>query len=171
VHQARFRQTHVERDGSTGAEAEDVGLLHTELPQQRRGVGRHLLDAQRPVDIGGVPVCLLLDGDHPPVPGQRRDEIAEVRADARQRAVQEHEGPGGLRAVDLVVHLEIADRGVPAGGRGTGGRRRLRAVARTRSTACDGGERGHRGERDPRCPGHGGTPVECGIRTPDLGSS
>ena len=161
VHELRVRHAHEEGDRGAHAVAEDVGLGHPELAEQRRGVVGHVLDAQRAVDVGGVAVRLLLDGDHPPVLGERGEQLREVDADPGERAVQQHQRAPGLGTVHLVVHLQAVHRRVATRLGLLGGGLRPARPAAGHGGECDGDP-----ERDDRRdPGHGGSPpVSRGVR-------
>jgi hypothetical protein len=51
-----------------------------------------LLEREGPVDVGGVPMPLLLEGDDLPFLGQERQELAERGFDGRAAPVEQHEG-------------------------------------------------------------------------------
>jgi hypothetical protein len=59
----------LQSDPAAHAVAEDVAFVDLEVVQQCGRVVRHLLVAERPVDIGGMPVTLLFGSDHSPHPG------------------------------------------------------------------------------------------------------
>jgi hypothetical protein len=59
-----MRHSALQGDVASGTSAEEVGSLDRERSQKRRGVVRHLLEGQRAIDVGGVPVPLLFDGDY-----------------------------------------------------------------------------------------------------------
>jgi hypothetical protein len=59
-----MRHSDLQGDVASGTSAEEVGSLDRERSQKRRGVVRHLLEGQRVIDVGGVPVPLLFDGDY-----------------------------------------------------------------------------------------------------------
>jgi hypothetical protein len=51
--------------------------------QKRGGVLRHLFEGQRAIDVGRVPVSLLLDGDDLPGLGKEKQNHSERRVDCR----------------------------------------------------------------------------------------
>ena len=59
-----MRHSDLQGDVASGTSAEEVGSLDRERSQKRRGVVRHLLEGQRAINVGGVPVPLLFDGDY-----------------------------------------------------------------------------------------------------------
>ena len=71
---------HLESDSATHAVAHDIGLLDPEMTQQCRRIVGHLLVRDRAVDVGGVAVALLLDGDHLPRLAARPGRIASMRS-------------------------------------------------------------------------------------------
>src|SRR5436305_15252987 len=74
------------------------------MVQERGGVLRPLLDTERAINVGGVPMSLLLDSDNPPRRGKLGQHLAERGATGREVAVQQHQRP--TAAVYLVVHLQ-----------------------------------------------------------------
>jgi len=63
---------HLQRDGAAIAESEEIRFLDVQILQQRRGVVRGLLEAERPVgDVRRVSIALLLKGDDLPLARQR----------------------------------------------------------------------------------------------------
>src|SRR5216683_5165867 len=74
------------------------------MMQECDGVLSPLLETERAIKVSGVPMSLLLDGDHPPRRGKMRQHLAERGADGREIAVQQHQRL--TAAVYLVVHLE-----------------------------------------------------------------
>src|ERR1700730_1845793 len=74
------------------------------MTQESGGVLRPLLYTQRAINVGGVPMSLLLDRDNPPRRGQLRQHLAERGANGREIAVQQQQRP--TAAVYLVVHLQ-----------------------------------------------------------------
>jgi hypothetical protein len=75
------------------APAEKVGLLDLERSEKRRGVVHHLLEGQRAIDVGSVPVSLLLDGDDLPGLGKEKQSHSERRVDCRQAVVKQDQRP------------------------------------------------------------------------------
>src|SRR6266581_9488868 len=74
------------------------------MTQESGGVLRPLPYTERAINVGCVPMSLLLDSDNPPRRGKLRQHLAKRGADGREIAVQQHQRP--TAAVDLVVHLE-----------------------------------------------------------------
>jgi len=68
-------------DAGSNAIAEEVGLLDPEVREQRDGIIGHLLVGERPINVGGVPMGLLLDGDDLPFPGKTRQHLSKRGAD------------------------------------------------------------------------------------------
>src|SRR2546422_8514465 len=64
-------------DSTPRAIAEEVGLLDLEMTQESGGVLRPLLYTERAINVGCVPMSLLLDGDNPPCRGKLRQHLAE----------------------------------------------------------------------------------------------
>ena len=97
----------LERDPGAHAVADHVGLLEPELPDQARHVVGHLLVGDLAVDVARAPVALHLGHDHLSV---LRETLAQRPEGLHDHvgAVEQHERRS--RAVDLVVHLELADR-------------------------------------------------------------
>lgn len=63
------RRAHVPREGTVigpHAVAEDVSVLDLELSDKLRDVLRHLVENQRTIDVGSMPVPLLFNRDNPP---------------------------------------------------------------------------------------------------------
>lgn len=57
-------------DAGSRAVAEEIRAFDFELPEEGGCVVRHLSVGQRPIDVGGVAVSMLLDGDD--LPGLRK---------------------------------------------------------------------------------------------------
>src|SRR2546425_3079930 len=74
------------------------------MTQERGGVLSPLLYTERAINVGCVPMSLLLDRDNPPRRGKLRQYLAERGANGREIAVQQHQRP--TAAMYLVVHLE-----------------------------------------------------------------
>ncbi len=83
------------------------------MTQQSGGVVGHLLVAERSLDVGGVPMRLLLNADDLPRPGKGRQHLAERGADSRQSSVKQDQR-WLAASVNLVVHLETVYRSVAA---------------------------------------------------------
>ena len=66
AHQLRALDPDLRGDACPHAPAEEVGVRGTAPSEERGGIPRHLRVHQRPVDVGGAPMGLLLDRDHPP---------------------------------------------------------------------------------------------------------
>ena len=102
----------VQRNRAADAEAEQVDLGQVEVLQQADHVGGQVRRGQRPVEIVGAAVSLEVGGDDLSAGGQTRQQRAELQVDVEQPAVQQQQrrtaGP-----VDLVVHLQPVDGGVP----------------------------------------------------------
>ena len=72
AYEIRVLDGDLQSDAGSQAVAEDVGFLDPEVSQQGGRVVRHLLDSQRAIDVGRVPMRLLLDGDDPSGLGKGR---------------------------------------------------------------------------------------------------
>jgi hypothetical protein len=72
AHQRGLVDGELEGDRRAHAVPKEVGAFDAEVPQEGDGVVGPVLDAQGPVDVGGVPVRLLLDRDDLPGLGQGR---------------------------------------------------------------------------------------------------
>jgi hypothetical protein len=76
---------------------------------QRVDVVGHRVEAQRTVDIGGAPVGLQINSNHPPGLREQRQDLAEHFGRA-QPAVQQDQRFSG--AVDFVIEVEAVHRSV-----------------------------------------------------------
>src|SRR5207247_8973534 len=87
-----------------------------EIVQESGGVFGRLLDAEGTIDIRGVTVSLLLEGDHPPGLGKGRQDLSERGVDRRASAVKQDQGwlPAVRDTVDLVIHAKTVHGGVAA---------------------------------------------------------
>src|SRR5260221_12031934 len=104
AHQGGRAESDLQGDSASRAIAEEVGLLDLEMTQESSGVLRPLLETERAINVGCVPMSLLLNSDNPPRRGKLRQHLAERGADGREIAVQQHQRPAA--AVYLVVHLK-----------------------------------------------------------------
>ena len=86
--------------------------------QQPDDVGGQVGAGERSVDVVGTPVALEVGGDHLATRRQARQQLAELQVDVEQAAVQQKQWCTAPGAVDLVVHLQAVDRGVPRCRRG-----------------------------------------------------
>ena len=103
AHHLRVPESNPHGDAGSHAEAEEVGLFDPELLEGGDGVVCHLLHGQRAIDVGGAPVGLHLECDHPPGLGEFRQDATERGADRRESAVEQDQRLS--RAAILVVHL------------------------------------------------------------------
>jgi hypothetical protein len=97
-------------DSPADAVAKEVSLFNPEMPKQRDSILGHLRVAQCAVNVGGMTVPLLLNGDDLPRASEFRQHLAKIGVDRGQCAVQHDKW--SARAVDFVVHIEAIDRGV-----------------------------------------------------------
>src|SRR6266566_6786900 len=104
AHQGGGAESDLQGDRAPRAIAEEIGLLDPQMTQERGGVLGPLLYTERAIDVGGVPMSLLLDSDHPPRRGKLRQHLAERGANGREIAMQQHQRP--TATVYLVVHLQ-----------------------------------------------------------------
>src|SRR5258707_75537 len=74
------------------------------MTQESGGVLCPLLYTERAINVGGVPMSLLLDFDNLARLGKLRQHLAERGANGREISVQQHQRP--TAAVYLVVHLQ-----------------------------------------------------------------
>jgi hypothetical protein len=103
--------------------AEDVGSVDAEVVQQPDDITGQRRRCDRSVDVSGAAVTLQLDADDLMLASQDRDQLGEVELDGQHAAVQQDQRRAA--AVDLVVHVDPVDVGVPALLRPEGAVRRL----------------------------------------------
>src|SRR5919206_4853469 len=92
-------------DLSAQAVPEHVRLLNLELFQKSRRVIRHLLASKRTSNVGGAPVSLQVNGNHLSALGECRIDVCRHESTVKQYK-------RSARAVNLVIHFEIAHRSV-----------------------------------------------------------
>src|SRR5258706_11057 len=91
---------------ATKRKAHDVGVLEAEVLDEYGDIVGHRLEAQRPVDVGGAPVALQVDGDDLPPSGKNgQDRVEHGHAD--HAAMEQYHRIAV--APDLVVELEAVD--------------------------------------------------------------
>src|SRR5215210_2858229 len=100
----------LQRDAATQGKAEDVGVFEPEVLDQASDVVRHLLEAQRAIDIGSVPVSLEFDRDELPGLGQQWQHLSKVGLNGSETAMKQDQRFTG--PVDFVVHLKAVHRGI-----------------------------------------------------------
>src|SRR6476620_2816274 len=100
---------HLHGDASAYAIAEEVGIHDTELLERGGSVLRHLLEGQRAVDVGGVSVRLLFEGDYPLGFSKAGQQLAERGTRRRHAAVQKYQWRPTLGAMCLVIHIQAVD--------------------------------------------------------------
>jgi hypothetical protein len=119
-HHARVLHGQLQGHGAAQAVTDKIGSPDAERVQEYRGVGRHLLVGQRPVDVSGVAVALQFDRDDLARRREGGQEVRKAAVDRSHGAVKESQR--GPVAVDLVVHVEPVHRHVTArGARPVGG--------------------------------------------------
>lgn len=122
---------HGQLHGNSCAHAvpQDVSAVDPELVEESDDVAGQRLRCDHPFDVGSTAVTLQLNADDLVLLGQRRDQLSEAEVDGQHATVQQYQRRAGT--VDLVVHVQPADVGVPAlpGARGV---RRARRGHRVR---------------------------------------
>jgi len=86
-HRVRVTDRQLQAGGAAHAVADNVGVVDLKVTDQGRRVVGHLLVRERPIDVGGMPMSLQLDRDHPPGLGQPGQDRAH-HVDRHVRAVQ-----------------------------------------------------------------------------------
>ncbi len=104
AHHGGKAKSDLQGNGAPRTIAEEVGLLDVEMAQESGGILRPLLDTEGTINVGCMPMSLLLDRDNPPRRGKLRQHLAERGANSREIAVQQHQRP--TASVDFVVHLQ-----------------------------------------------------------------
>src|SRR5712692_8021070 len=104
AHQGGRAESDLQGNSAPRAIAEEVGLLDLEMTQESAGVLRPLPYTERAINVGCVPMSLLLDSDNPPRRGKLWQHLAERGVDGREIAVQQHQRT--TATVYLVVHLQ-----------------------------------------------------------------
>src|SRR5258708_5768001 len=99
-------------DPGSNAIAEEVGLLNPDVREQRDGILSHLPIGEGPINVGSVPVSLLLDGNDLSSSGKARQDLSERGADGRQTAVKQDQWEAC--AMHLVIHLKAVNLCVEA---------------------------------------------------------
>src|SRR5712692_9488689 len=107
AHQDGRTERDLQGNSAPRAIAEEIGLLDPQMTQERGGVLRPLLYTERAINVGCVPMSLLLDGDNPPRRGKLWQHLAERGANGREIAVQQHQR--STAAVYFVIHLQTVD--------------------------------------------------------------
>src|SRR5437660_9767480 len=107
AHRRWMLDSNLYSDPGSNAIAEEVGLLNPELREQRDGILGHLPVGEGSINVGSMPMSLLLDGDDPPSPGETRQNLSERGADGRQTAVKEDQWEAC--AMNHVIHLEAVN--------------------------------------------------------------
>ncbi len=104
AHQIWVAYGDLQRDASAQAVAENISVCDAKLAECGGCVVGHLLHGQWAINIGGMPMRLLFEGDHLPGFGQRRPQRAERGSSGRHSAMQQRQRLP--RAMDLVIHME-----------------------------------------------------------------
>ena len=107
AHYRRMLDGDLQSDPASNAIAEEVGTLDPDVREQSDGIVGHPLVGERSINIGGVPMSLLFDGDDLPSPADTRQHLSERGADGRQTTVKQHQREAF--AMDLVIHLETVN--------------------------------------------------------------
>src|SRR5579864_265944 len=110
AHQVPVPDRGLQRNARSVAVAVEIGSLDLEVAEERCGVVRRLLETERPVDIGGVSVALLLEGDHSPGFCEGVENMSERGVDCRPAAMQQQQRRACT--VHFVVQVEPVHRSV-----------------------------------------------------------
>src|SRR5437867_6167907 len=108
AHHVRMADSHEQGDVASVAVPEEIRPVDMEIFQESGGVLGRLLEAERTIDIGGVPVSLLLEGDDPPGLRKGRQDLSERGVDRRASAVKQNQRrlPAVLDTMDLVIQAK-----------------------------------------------------------------
>src|SRR3989454_2111735 len=108
AHHVRMPDSHEQGDVSPVAVPEEICPVDMEIFQESGGVFGRLLEAEGTIDIRGVTVSLLLEGDDPPGLGKGRQDLSERGVDRRASAVKQDKWrvPPAPRPPGLVIKIK-----------------------------------------------------------------